>query len=58
MKKTYINPTMTVVKVKTRSLLQEFSKPKVSISTSDSDAVDAASIDSRRSSSIWDEEEE
>ena len=56
MKKTYINPTMAVVKVKTRSLLQEASNPKVSISRNSS--VEAGSIDSRRDFSIWDEDEE
>ena len=55
MKKTYINPTMTVVKVKTRSLLT-VSDPNVGISTAG--FVDAEKVDSRRSASIWDEEEE
>ena len=56
MKKIYINPTMTVVKVKTQSLL-ELSQPGVKISTEASDAVDAASVESR-SSSLWDDEDE
>ena len=56
MKKTYINPTMTVVKVKTRSLLSDLSQPQVHISTEGS--VDAGSVGSRRGFSIWDDEEE
>ena len=55
MKKTYINPTMTVVKVKTRSLLT-VSDPNVRISTTGS--VNAAEVGSRRGYSIWDEDEE
>ena len=54
MKKTYINPTMTVVKVKTHSPLQA-SDPQVRISTSDS--VEAGDVESR-SFCIWDGDEE
>ena len=54
MKKTYINPTMTVVKVKTHSPLQA-SDPQVKIS---SGSVDASEVGSRRGFSIWDDDEE
>ena len=56
MKKTYINPTMTIVKIKTRSLLNDVSQPGVSISKSG--AVDAGEVESRSSRSIWDDEED
>ena len=57
MKKTYINPTMKVVKVKTRSLFAS-SDPVVTISP-DSAPVDAEDVESRSYRyNVWDDEEE
>ena len=54
MKKIYQNPTMTIVILKTRNNMLSGS-PDAGLSTN---RIDAANIDSRRSNSLWDDEEE
>lgn len=56
MKKTYITPTMTVVKETWSLLTASQGQPTVTISRDGS--VDAGSVESRRGFSFWDDDEE
>ena len=56
MKKTYINPTMKVVKVKTRSLFAA-SDPQPVVSIAPDSEVEAGEVQSRHYN-VWGDEEE
>ncbi len=58
MKKTYINPETIVVVLGTCKMIAD--SPQVGINTSDSDAVDAGSVDTKGITdiNIWDDDDE
>ena len=56
MKKTYMKPESIVCKIHTRSTILTPASPGVGINRIDS--VEAGSVESRRGSSIWDDDEE
>ena len=56
MKKTYIQPATLLTAVGMHQMICT-SNPRVGISRDAEDAVDAGNLDSRRSNSLWDDEE-
>lgn len=61
MKKTYINPEIIVVRLMPKTaMLSVVSNPDVGFSTSDDDAVNAGSVDTKgiTNINIWDDDDE